>query len=298
MRKLRLIYNPASGDTGFKHKLDSVIECFQTRGLQVIPHRSAGREDIQEAVRQVRHEDYYGIVAAGGDGTIHQVINAMAAEEIQVPLGIIPAGTANDLAAHFNISREIEQISTMVAAGQRCAIDVGQANDQFFVNVASSGLLTDVSHTIDIHFKNVFGKLAYYLKGVEQIPNFRPIPFQIESEELCAQEELFLFLVLNGSFAGGFANIAPALIDDGFLDVIAIRKCSLPHLISLSLKLLRGEHLYDRRILYFRTKEVTFRSLSHLDSDLDGEKGPQLPLHIKIRPHYLNVFVNPRMRRI
>lgn len=292
MRKVRLIYNPAAGDTSFRHNLDHVIECFQQRGLQVVPYRTFGKDDISEAVRQIRGESYYAVAVAGGDGTVHEVINMLVAEEVEVPLAIIPAGTANDFAAHFHIPRDIDKISDMIAAGYHREVDLGKANDRYFINVASAGLLTDVSHTIDIHFKNVFGKLAYYLKGVEQLPNFRPIPFQIESAEYSGNEELYLFLVLNGSYAGGFSNIVPARLDDGLLDVIAIRRCSLPHLVSLTYKLLRGEHLNDRRILYFQTKAVTFRSLPPLASDLDGEKGPNLPIHIKMYPGRLKVFVN------
>lgn len=293
MRKIRLIYNPAAGDTRFKHQLDHVIECFQQRGMQIVPHRALGKEDIPEAVRQVCGKDYFGIAAAGGDGTIHEVVNAMAAEGVKVPLAIIPAGTANDFAAHVDMPRGIDKISSMIAAGRHCAVDLGKANDRYFINVASAGLLTDVPHTVDIHFKNVFGKLAYYLKGVEQFPNFRPIPFRIESEEYSGDEELFLFLVFNGSYAGGFPRIVPARIDDGLLDVLAIRRCSLPNLFSLIIKLLRGGgHLNDRHILYFQTKAVTFRSYASLPSDLDGEKGPDLPLHIKVCPGMLRVFIN------
>jgi len=292
MRKIRLIYNPASGDTSFKQKLDYVLEVFQLQGLQVVPHRSLDNEDIRHVVRQMRNETYEGLAVAGGDGTIHEVINAMAEEQLQVPLGVIPAGTANDFAAHINMPREIEKIGALIAEGHYRAVDLGKANNRYFVNVASAGLLTDVSHTVDINFKNVLGKLAYYLKGVEQLPNFRSIPFRIESNEVNAEEELFLFLVLNGSCAGGFSRIVPAYIDDGLLDVVAIRKCSITHLITLMLKILRGEHLQDRRVLYFQTKEVLFSSYTPLTSDLDGEKGPQLPLHVRVCPGNLKIFCN------
>jgi YegS/Rv2252/BmrU family lipid kinase len=292
MRKVRLIYNPSSGDTSFKQKLDYVVEVFQAKGLQVVPHRSFDKKDIRGVIRRMKNETYYGLAVAGGDGTIHEVINAMAEEQVQVPLSVIPAGTANDFAAHINTPREIEKIAALIAEGHYRAVDLGKANDRYFVNVASAGLLTDVSHTVDTNFKNVLGKLAYYLKGVEQLPNFRSIPFQIESNEVHTEEELFLFLVLNGSCAGGFSRIVPAYIDDGLLDVIAIRKCSLPHLVTLMLKILRGEHLLDRRVLYFQTKEVLFKSFTPLSSDLDGERGPDLPLQVRVCPGNLKVFVN------
>lgn len=291
MRKVRLIYNPVSGNASFRHVLDQVIECFQQRGLQVVPHRALGKESIAEAVCQMRGEEYYAIAAAGGDGTINAVINAMADAGVVTPLALIPAGTANDFAAHLGMPCDIDRISAMIAAGQYCTVDLGKANDRYFANVASAGLLTDVSHSIGIHFKNLFGKLAYYFKGVEQLPNFRPIAFQIESEEFSGEEELFLFLVLNGSCAGGFPHIVPARVDDGLLDVIAIRRCSLPQLVALLVKLLRGEHLNDQRILYFQTKAVTFRSVIPLTSDLDGEQGPELPIHIKTCSAMLRVFV-------
>lgn len=290
VRKVKLIYNPASGNTSFRNKLDYLIEKFQQCGLQIVPCRTLCKEDIPMALREVQAEAYYAIVVAGGDGTVHDAVNAMAAAGIDIPLAIIPAGTANDFAAHLNMPSTLDQLSIMVAAGNYREIDLGKANDRYFINVASAGLLTDVSHTIGLHFKNLFGKLAYYLKGLEQLPNFQPIPLRIDSEEYCGDEELYLFLVLNGSYAGGFRLVVPAQVDDGMLDVIAIRRCSLPYLVSLMFKLARGGGLQDSQVLYFQTKAVAFRSSIALTSDLDGEKGPLLPLQIEVCPRKLKVF--------
>lgn len=291
MRKVRLIYNPASGDTSFRNRLDYVIEQFQRREMQIVPHRICCKEEIPTAVRLMQGGEYYALAVAGGDGTIHDVVNAMMAAGIDVPLAVIPSGTANDFAAHFQLPAAIDRISSMVDAGHCRVIDVGKANEHYFVNVASAGLLTDVSHTVGLQFKNLFGKMAYYLKGLEQLPNFQPIPFRIESEEYCGDEELFLFLILNGGYAGGFRLVVPAQADDGLLDVVAIRRCSLSQLISLLFKIFRGEHLQDGRILYFQTKEVAFHSNVPLVSDLDGEKGPALPLHVKVCPGMLKIFI-------
>jgi len=290
VRKVRLIYNPAAGNTSFRHKLDYLIGKFQQYGLQIVPYRTLCKEDIPAALRETPAEAYSAIVAAGGDGTVHDVVNAMVDARIEVPLAVIPAGTANDFAAHLHMPSTLDNLSAMVAAGNYREIDLGKANDRYFINVASAGLLTDVSHTIGLHFKNLFGKLAYYLKGLEQLPDFQPLPFRIDSEEYCGEEELYLFLILNGSYAGGFRLVVPAQVDDGLLDVIAVRRCSLPYLISLMFKLARGGGLRDRQVLYFQTKAVAFRSTVALTSDLDGEKGPLLPLQIEVCPRKLKVF--------
>ena len=291
MRKVRLVYNPVSGNTSLRNKLDYLIGNFQQYGLQIVPYRTFSKDDIPAVLEEAQAEGYFAIAVAGGDGTVHDVVNAMAATGCEAPLAVIPAGTANDFAVHLNMPSALDRLSAMVAAGHYREIDLGKANDRYFVNVASAGLLTDVSHTIGLHFKNLFGKLAYYLKGLEQLPNFQPIPFRIDSEEYCGDEELYLFLVLNGSYAGGFRLVASAQVDDGLLDVIAVRRCYLPYLVSLMFKLARGGGLRDSQVLYFRTKAVAFRSTVALTSDLDGEKGPLLPLRIEVCPRKLKVFL-------
>lgn len=292
MKKIRLIYNPGSGDRSFKKRLDHLFEEFQRDGFQVVPYKTLSVEDIDHAVALTSDEEYYAIAIAGGDGTINRVVNAMIKYDVNLPIGIFPWGTANDLAAYFKIPRDIKTCCKNFSDGDIREIDVGKINDRYFVNVAAGGLLTDVSQKIDINMKNTLGKLAYYLKGVEQLPNFRPIPSTFTTYDSVIKEDIYLFMVFNGCSAGGFDMLAKgAKIDDGKIDLIAIKACPVMELIPLFFRILKGEHLTDDNVIYIRTDKLSIDCEIDVETDIDGEAGPHFPVDIEVIPKYLKIFV-------
>lgn len=292
MNKIRLIYNPSSGDRSFKNKLDEVIEEFQREGYQVLPYKTLGVDDIEHGVKLAKLDNCKSIAVAGGDGTINRVVNAMIKNNIKLPLGIFPYGTANDLAQYFGMSKDVKKCCRGIINGKVKSIDLGKINEKYFINVAAGGLLTDVSQKVDINLKNTLGKLAYYIKGLEQFPNFRPIPMEFVTEDVTISEKVYLFLVFNGRSAGGFNLLArDAIIDDGKLDIIAIKACALVDLISLFIKILRGEHLQDNNIIYIRTDKLKINSEYDVETDIDGESGPLFPVELSIIPGGMDIFI-------
>lgn len=288
MLKARLIYNPFSGDTTFKNKLDQVIDRLQNSGYEVTLHRSKSPADIHESMKYA--EGFDCIIVSGGDGTINHVINAMVTNNINVPVGIIPSGTANDFASHLGIPKKLTSAIDIIAGGKITEIDIGKINDTYFVNVAAGGLLTDVSQKIDINLKNTLGKMAYYIKGIEQLPNFRPVPITIKYEEGIIEESVYLFVILNGSMAGGFKLAPDSTANDETLNLIAVKACNIVELLNLSIKMLKGEHLGSSSIIYLRGKEFTIDCKENIETDVDGESGPSFPLSIRISSKKLKVF--------
>lgn len=288
MKKAKLIYNPYSGDRSFRYRLDTVIDKLQFGGYEVTPHRSMSIEDIYENVKNSR--DYDCIMVSGGDGTINHVINAMVQNEIDVPVGIFPSGTANDFAGHLGIPKKITQVCDIIVRGKLTEVNIGKINDRYFVNVAAGGLLTDVSQKIDINMKNTLGKMAYYLKGIEQIPNFRSIPITIKQGENIIKDKVYLFVILNGSTAGGFELAPNSTADDGMLNLVAIKACTIVELFNLFIKMLKGEHLGSSSVIYLKGDEFLVECEGDIETDIDGESGPEFPLHIKISDKKLKVF--------
>lgn len=170
-------------------------------------------------------------------------------------------------------------------------MDIGKINDKYFLNVASTGLLTDVSQKTHSELKNAIGKLAYYIKGIEQIPSFRKIPVKIRSNDGDFHGDMYALLVFNGRTAGNLDLAYKSKADDGLLDVIII-KANLKELVPLLGKLLRGDHLEDPvGLLYFQTKEIFIETTDELIvSDIDGERGPDFPLHIQCIPEGIQVL--------
>lgn len=282
MRKVKFIYNPASGENVIVDRLDEVIEAHQRHGFAVVPYRLDRSMNMEEALSDTK-TGYSHILIAGGDGSMDLLINTMLNMGIDLPIGILPMGTANDYASYLNISKDVtEAITTMLTSDPR-AMDLGQINDKYFVNVASSGLFTDVSQRTHTELKNSIGKLAYYIKGLEQIPNFRKIPVKLTSKHGNYEGDMLAVLVFNGRTAGSLDLAYKSQADDGLLDVILIKAVHLKELMPLLAKILRGDHLEDPvGLLYFQTDELLLETRDQdLVSDIDGERGPDFPLHIR-----------------
>lgn len=291
MKKLKFIYNPMSGDGTFKNKLDYLVERFQKAGYMMIPYRSGDIRILERAFFDI-HEDYECICVSGGDGTLSSVVNIMASRRLDLPIGIFPFGTANDFAAYLNIPRDIEACCGIIEKGRIRKVDVGRANSSYFLNVCSAGLLTDVPYKTETNMKNALGKLAYYMKGIEEIPKFTPFKMRLQYGSNVIEDSFLLFLILNGSSAGGFSKLAPqARIDDGLMDVIAVKNTNITNILAIFLKMLRGEHFGDPNVYSFQTDRLMISCEGGCETDLDGERGPDLPLDIEVKKHFLKIFV-------
>lgn len=289
--KVKLIYNPVSGNGVFKYNLDYIIDRFQSKGIEIVPYRTGNREKMQKVLSSLKEEDYDRIIAAGGDGTVNQVINGLLKNNIDLPLGIIPVGTANDFASYLRLPGSIEEACDIILADNYNLCDVGQINNDYFINIASAGFLIDISQKTDVGLKNTIGKMAYYLKGIEELPNLKPFNIKVQSpDQNFAGEALFL-LIMNGKSAGGFRAVAPsASVNDGLLEVIILKSCSLIEFMPLFVQMRTGEHINNPIVSYFRTSELTISCDSKMATDLDGEKGPDFPLNIKCLPQKLKIL--------
>ena len=291
MKSFLLIYNPVAGDGYFKYRLDSFVAEMQARQCWIMPVRTGGKDDMPRLVALAKEFPFRGILVAGGDGTVHEVVNSMLTEDLDLPLGIIPSGTSNDLSSFLGLVNDIPQCAELFAAGCAQPVDIGVVNGRYFLNVASAGLLTGVAHTVDQSLKSTLGKAAYYLKGFEELPRFRAIPMKIQADDLVIENEIILFLVMNGGIVGSFTRIAPqARMDDGKLDVLIVHRCTLPELARILISLLSGSHFNHKAVQYLQASRIVIESPEVLESDLDGELGPDLPLLISTLPQRIRVF--------
>lgn len=284
-KRLRLIYNPYAGRRKLTAQLDTVIRIFQEGGNQVYVHRACSPADIEEISSQSTDVDR--LVIAGGDGSIHQAVNGLlkVSAKRRPVLGILPVGTANDLAYALHLPRSIPEACKVIVKANIFEMDTGKVNERYFVNVASAGLLTDVSQKVDTRVKNTLGQLAYFLKGIETLPSFRPFRVEYEKEGQPLTDEVVLFMAVNGLSVGGMRQLVPrASLTDGKLDILLVPAAGWPETIRLLLKVLRGEKVDAEKIIEFQTSELTVQTDRTISSDLDGECGPESTWHIQIGP--------------
>lgn len=300
MKKIKFVYNPNSGDKSFKESLDKCIEVIQRGGYECHIFRTLKYGDIENHFLEVQKDYYDAVVVSGGDGTVNIVINCMIKNNIDVPLGIIPSGTANDFASYINCSTDYIKCAEIIANGKTKKIDLGYVNGMYFVNVCAAGLFTNISQNIDKDFKYMLGKLAYYIDGIKQLPNFLPIPMKITNTTETISENINLFMILNTSGTGGFKSIVPtAEIDDGKLDFVGIKETSIKDIAKLLFKILKSEYLDDPSIIYFKDTYIKIELVGsteelnpiYLNSDIDGEEGPMFPLKIKCINKKFEIFI-------
>jgi diacylglycerol kinase (ATP) len=297
MKKLKLIYNPFSGDRGFKFDLDACVDIFQANGYEVHLFRIQKKGDVEEHIQQM-DADYDIIVVSGGDGTINIVVNSLMRKGARIPLGIIPSGTANDFASFLGLkSGKVEEACQIIMETEPRNIDVGIVNGtDYFVNVCAGGLLTNVSQTVDTNIKTALGSLSYYLKGIEQLANFTKLPFRITtSNQEIIEDKFYLYMILNSAGTGGFTHIAPdASITDGKFDFVGIKAKPMIELPMLFIKIFSGELINDSGVVYLRDSYFKIECLEDKfevkNATLDGEVGPEMPFEVEVLPRAYPVF--------
>lgn len=283
MKKVKLIYNPNSGEKRINNQLDDIIKVYQENNYLLVPYRLNIEEPISKAFDEI-DDTYDHLLLAGGDGTIDMVLNVIKECNINLPIGILPTGTANDFANALKIPNNIKEAIENIIKSEPKKIDIGKINDKYFINVASAGMFTDVSQRINQDLKNYIGKVSYYIKGIEEALYLRKFNIKVHSEELSYNGDMYLMLIFNGKTAGNINLAYKAEIDDGYLDVIIFKGMPIPKSIPVLISVLRGEHLdhlNENELLYFKTKKLTIECEDGLITDIDGEKGPDFPLDIE-----------------
>jgi len=298
MKSVLLIYNPKSGNTTFKNELDEFLEVFNKMEYDVRICRTLSKLSIDDYIQNNDMDSFDFVFVAGGDGTVNEVINSLQNKNIDIPIGIIPAGTANDFARYLNIPFQYDKCFDVLSQMKVEEVDLGKVNDKYFINICCGGLFTNVSQNIDVELKNTLGKMAYYIKGAEQLPTFKPTKLKITTDYETYVDEFILFVVLNSTGAGGFDKLSTnANISDGLFEFIGVRSIKrVTDVPRLLMNLIIGEHLDDKNILYLKKDNFGIECVdpNHLleESDIDGESGPQLPLDIKVIHKGLRVISN------
>jgi diacylglycerol kinase (ATP) len=276
-----------------KKRLPEILQRLERGGLETSTHATIGEGDATMAAARAVESGFDLIIAAGGDGTLCEVINGMAEKAHRPTLGIIPLGTTNDFARALYIPKNWEQACDIIVKQYSRAIDVGKLNNRYFINIVGGGSMTELTYEVPSKLKTVIGQLAYYMKGLEKLPRLRPIEVFIKSAEMNIHEEIMLFLISNSNSVGGFEKLSPdASMSDGLFDVIILKRCNLAEFIRVVSMALRGEHMNDPNVIYFQTREIEVSSPDYVQLNLDGEFGGTLPCVVSNLPNHLQIIID------
>lgn len=293
MKRIRMIYNPSSGDQNQYENLMRLCTLLISDGYEVSLFRTEAKGDAAKECMLNAHK-YDIIVSVGGDGTINEVANGVLLSRSNTPVAILSSGTVNDFASYLGIPREAEAFFQVIKNHDVLEVDVGKLNDNYFINVVACGLFANVGHDVEKGLKAKLGKFAYYLNGIKSVTKEGPKPFKIklESDEKTIEEDVFLVIIANTSSVGGFKNLAPeASVTDGYLNVICIRATNIAEYVNIFMSIFSGTHVDSEYVYYFTTNQLQIDSDEKIEIDYDGEDGGILPCTISVAKEKLRVLI-------
>ena len=285
-RRALLIVNSQSRSGASQY--DMAVERLRAQGIEPIPAESSAREDISPLI--VRHAaEVDCAVVGGGDGTLNAA--AFGVIETGLPLGILPMGTANDLARTLGIPFDLDGAVRVIAQGKTRRIDLGIVNGQPFFNVASLGLSAELAQKLTRDIKRRFGRLGYALVALKVLAQARPFRATITSDTESVRVRTLQIAVGNGRFyGGGNAVQRDAAIDDEHLDLYSLELKRAWKLALMARSFRYGEHGAWDEVRAVRAKEFDIRTRRPRPINADGEIVTYTPAHFSIKPSAVTVF--------
>lgn len=291
MKKVAVIFNPNSGKGKLLQLKDKIINTLERAYEEVTFYETKQPGDGANFVEEVSSQVDL-IIAAGGDGTVNEVINAIAPLETRPAFAIIPGGTSNDFSREIGMLQNPLKATEQIANKETKMIDIGQTDQNYFLNFWGIGIITQVSETVDSNSKQNIGRLAYYLSTLQTIGEEKPFHLKIESENEIWEDEAVMLIVGNGTYTGGIRAFFPeGSIDDGLLDVLVIKEASLPTFWSILQSRVDNKGQMNEGIKTFQTKRITVETNPKQNIDCDGERQNQTPSTITVLPNHIKMVV-------
>jgi YegS/Rv2252/BmrU family lipid kinase len=288
-RRALLLLNPGARRGG--EGIDAVLDRLRAGGL-VLDERPM---DTPEAVERLLHEAAATAdcaIVGGGDGTLR--LAAAGIEATGLPLGILPMGTANDLARTLGIPDDLEAAADVILAGRRRTIDLGTVNGLPFFNVASIGLATELARELSSDLKKRWGRLGYAIAAMRALAKARRFTAWITENDQTIRTRTMQIAVGNGRFYGGGNVVAEhAAIDDGHLDLYSLELRTVWRLALMLWSFRSGAHGAWSEVTTLRGTEFEIRTARPLPINADGEIVGETPAVFKVHPGALTVFVPP-----
>ena len=292
--KTCIICNPGAGSVD---NAESTLEQIRDAGgLGTLCLTSTGGQ-ATDLARKAVADGCDLVVAAGGDGTLNEVVNGVADQIDRVRVGLIPLGTGNDFARAVNLPDSIEGCIDVLRQGHTKAIDLVRVTSdkvRYFVNVSAGGFSGTVGEKLTPEIKKTWGPLAYLRCAAEAFPELRAYRTSIVLDDSTPLElNLYNAIIANGRFVAGGTPVAPeAAIDDGQLDVVLVPERPMSEMVLMAAQMLMGKHLTSDAIVFRRAAKISINSSPGMWFNVDGELVGNEPATFEVLPRALQ-FVAP-----
>ncbi len=292
MKKALLVVNPSSGGEKApefqklaKEKLENFFDCVVVKET-----KKAG--DATRYAKEAAQEKFDSVFVMGGDGTVNEGISGLANEPYRPTFGFFPLGTVNDLARALGIPLDPATAIAQFDPSRKRWLDVGQVNDQYFMNVAAIGAIPQGINDVAPEEKTRFGKLAYFINGVKELVNNQSYQFEVEVNNVSKIITSSTLIIGLTNSIGGFETLLPnAKVDDGLLHLIYLKDSHFLDTVSAIPQLIKGVTEETTNLGY---ETFTEGKISVTDGDLqiniDGDEGDHLPIHVKVLPSHISIY--------
>lgn len=286
------IYNGEAGANQLNQKLSQTLPILSQNVDELTVIQTKSKEDLLNKCK------YYGekvevMYILGGDGTVHDCINALAPLEKSPVIGVLPGGTCNDFTRMLGLPQNLSQAAHSLSEGRVAPVDIGKVDERYFLNFWGIGLVTETSINIDPGQKDRLGVLSYFISAFKSMNESKPFSYKLTVDDKeVYEEEGVMVLVLNGRFIGTRQIPVPSLyVNDGKLDVLVVKNSSLKSFQEL-LKMNQPSSDIDQfqELFHVQAEKVEIETEEEKDVDTDGEIYMKTPGKIKVLPNHIRMI--------
>jgi diacylglycerol kinase (ATP) len=288
-----MIYNPSSGKRRNHKKFPLIVEKLTNMGYQINILQSKDTAHLESLIRNACVNKWDALFVAGGDGTIHEVLQSLSDELYRPKIGVFPFGTSNEFSQFIGLPHDMFKVLSVIEKGHTSLIDIGKLGERYFANIAAAGWLTDITYETPSSLKSRLGRFAYYLCFMKKLfMNKSPETLSIQIFPDTLFSDLSFLLIMNGNSVGPFKRFIPHdnIKNDGSFHLITCQTCNrLQFLFVLMITMLK---LGDPFSL-IKHQKISASEI-HLPNDmcfnLDGEQQNVTEMLFEVLPDHLQVF--------
>lgn len=289
MDRYCFILNPTAGK-GRARRLKDRIETYQKNQnarFEIVEtlHPGHGEQLAREACKK----GFTHIISVGGDGTLLEVVNGVAGEDVAV--GIIPCGTGNDFSRTLGLPSDLEGQLQVISKGKERRVDLGKAKGRFFINVFSLGIDALITRETQNIKRYLPGSIAYIAATIKMLMKFRPVEITLNAGDKNFKGKVMLVAFGNGAFYGGGMRITPgAQLDSGKFQVCVVKALGKFAFLKLFPLVFTGRHVNRKEVLVFEAGHIFVESEDRVFLNADGDVVGECPVEVGILPGAVRVM--------
>ncbi len=291
MNRYKFILNPIAGGGRARSMMPAIEKYFRKANLEYEIYQTSGHQDAISAARRAAEEGFNIVVAAGGDGTVNEVLNGIVGSKSV--LAVIHGGKGNDFALSVNMPKEPEAACRALEKAEVKKIDLGKVLDRHFINSVGVGFDATVAFRVNRGIKPLNGVSAYIYAVFETLLTYRPIEMEIELGDgsKFSQKPMLVAIGIGRTYGGGMMILPDAIQDDGLLDI-----CVFDQMNNLALayhfpKVFSGRHVKLKEAALYRSKEITLYLSEKCPLHMEGEILFGDQMHFTLEPQAMPVLV-------